>query len=63
MLEQIRDLAQSLGIRDGGLVKLARDIAQDANLRDLEYMRAADRQELLLFLEAAMAAEGKLAIA
>lgn len=54
MHERIRELAQELGIRDGGLVKLARDISHDDGLLDLEYMRQADAQELLRFLEKMM---------
>lgn len=46
MFDQIRNLAQELGIRDGGLVKLARDVAHDGALLDLEYMRHSDACEL-----------------
>lgn len=53
MYERIRELAQELGIRDGGLVKLARDISNDGTLLDLEYMRKEHAQELLAFLEKA----------
>lgn len=55
MFNRIRELANILGIRDGGLVKLARDIAHDGALLDLEYMNQADAQELLTFLEGAAA--------
>lgn len=46
MFERIRLLAQDLNMRDGQLVELARLIAQDGTLLDLEYMRAADAMEL-----------------
>lgn len=54
VFDRIRELASVLGIRDGALVRLARDIAHDGNLRDLEYMSEADALELALFLERAM---------
>jgi hypothetical protein len=46
MFERIRVLAQNLQMRDGQLVELARLIAQDGSLLDLEYMRYADAMEL-----------------
>ncbi len=46
-----------LEIRDGQLVALARTIAQDGGLVDLEYMRRADAEALLLFLERKQRAE------
>jgi hypothetical protein len=52
MSEQIRTLAQLLGINPGALAALAREISCDVGLRDLEYMREADAVELLAFLEA-----------
>jgi hypothetical protein len=59
MFDQIRDVAGSLGIRDGQLVKLARDIAHDGALLDLEYMREADALELLAFLRKARLYEAR----
>lgn len=51
MFEQIRVLAERLQIRDGQLVALAREVAQDCQLLDLEYMRAEDAHALLRFLQ------------
>lgn len=51
MFDQIRVLAEELGIRDGALVALAREVAQDCALLDLEYMRAEDAHALLRFLK------------
>lgn len=55
MYERIRELAQLLNIEGGGLARLARDIAHDSTLRDVEYMTKADAEELLRFLEKAAA--------
>ena len=57
MFEQIRELAQQLGIREGQLASLAREVAQDCQLRDLEYMRAEDAASLLRFLKRQQARE------
>lgn len=56
-MERIRVLADVLEIRDGGLVKIARDISQDGSLLDLEYMRPEDAAELESFLVAVLQAE------
>jgi len=60
MTERIRALAEVLQIRDGQLVRLARDIAKDATLLDLEHMRESDLEELERFLVAALTAERKM---
>lgn len=60
MFERIRSLAEALEIRDGQLVKLARDIAHDVLLRDLEYLTAEQATELEHFLVRAVKAESRL---
>ncbi len=60
VLERIRALAELLEVRDGALVKIARDISRDATLKDLEYMRPEDAETLEEFLVAALAAENRL---
>lgn len=51
MFEQIRELARLLDMGPGELATLARLVAQDGALVDLEYLRHADAVELKRILE------------
>lgn len=55
MLEEILSLAKELEIGDGGLLKLARDIAHNGRLRTIDRLTTEERAELLTFLQKAHA--------
>jgi len=57
MLHEIRELANELGLSDGGLLKLAKEIAQDGVLVSVGHMRAADQALLRDFLQKALTYE------
>ncbi len=53
MLARIQTLAACLGLGQGPLLKLARDIAEDGALISLAHMRGKHQERLLTFLERA----------
>ncbi len=54
MVNDLKELANALGLSDGGLLKLAREISHDGALVSVKHMRAADQKELQVFLEKAL---------
>ena len=59
MLQGIEQLRVALGLSEGGLLKLAREIAHDGALLSVRHMRASHKADLLAFLEKAAAHEAK----
>jgi hypothetical protein len=51
MFARIQNLAKELGLSEGSLLKLARDIAHDGALVSVRHLRKADQEALLAFLE------------
>ncbi len=50
MLAEIRRIGVALGIPEGGLLKVARDIAQNGTLLSLAHLRRQDQERMLDFL-------------
>ncbi len=59
-MEEILTLARLLNLGDGGLLRIARDVAHNKNLGDVGDLTADQRLELCLFLHAAARAERKI---
>ncbi len=61
MLADIRKLGAALMLGEGGLLKIARDIAGDGALLSLNHMRQEHQEEMLDFLKRAVFAEHRQA--
>lgn len=55
MIRELLELANALGVSEGGLLKLAREISHDGALVSIAHMRSLDRKILHDFLTRALA--------
>lgn len=54
MVRQLQELAKELGVNDGGLLKLGREISHDGALLSIAHMRKMDQIILRDFLTRAL---------
>ena len=57
MIAEIRRIGAALGLSDGGLLQLARDIAHDGALLTVAHLRRQHQEQLLAFLREIAVAE------